>query len=86
MTRRPTLVAERVQTQVKAGLLLTVEEAASLLRISRNLCYELIRQHQIPSLRLGRLIRVPRYALEAWLGQQAGETALMGPPADKLAH
>ena len=53
------------------SLLLTVEEAASLLRIGRNTCYELVRQGRVPSVRLGRLIRVPRHALVNWLGQEA---------------
>lgn len=44
--------------------MLTVPEAAKLLRIGRNLAYELVAQGEIPSLRLGRLIRVPRAALE----------------------
>jgi excisionase family DNA binding protein len=52
--------------------LLTVEEAAAVLRIGRNMCYELIRQGQIPHVRLGRLIRVPRFGLESWIAQQSG--------------
>ena len=47
--------------------LLTVVEAARMLRISRNLAYELIAQHQIPCIRLGRVIRVPRGALLDWV-------------------
>ena len=43
---------------------LTVDEAAKLLGISRNLAYELVRLGQIPSVRLGRRIVVPRAALE----------------------
>ena len=50
--------------------LLTVDEAAAVLRIGRNTCYELVRQGQIPYIRLGRLIRVPRHALMSWLGEQ----------------
>lgn len=52
--------------------MLKVGEAAYQLRISRNLCYELIRQGQIPHIRLGRLIRVPRFGLESWLARQSG--------------
>lgn len=48
--------------------MLTVPEAAKLLRIGRNLAYELVSQGEIPSVRLGRLIRVPRAALEERLG------------------
>jgi excisionase family DNA binding protein len=52
--------------------LLTVVEAARLLRIGRNTCYDLIRQGEIPHVRLGRIIRVPRFGLEAWIARQAG--------------
>ena len=52
--------------------LLKVEEAARLLRIGRNTCYDLIRQGQIPHVRLGRIIRVQRFGLESWIARQAG--------------
>lgn len=55
----------------QAPALLTVEEAARLLRIGRNTCYELIRQQRIPHVRLGRLIRVPRTGLEEWIAREA---------------
>ncbi len=48
--------------------LLTVSEAAALLRIGRNLAYQLVAEGEIPSLRLGRLIRIPRSALEHRIG------------------
>ena len=52
--------------------LLKVEEAARLLRIGRNTCYDLIRQGEIPHVRLGRIIRVQRFGLESWIARQAG--------------
>ena len=45
-------------------LTLTVEEAGRLLGISRALAYELVARGELPSLRLGRRIVVPRRALE----------------------
>jgi excisionase family DNA binding protein len=48
----------------ESPLLLTVEEAAALLRIGRNTAYELIAQGALPHVRLGRLIRVPRHSVE----------------------
>lgn len=42
---------------------LTVEEAAKLLRLKRSHAYELVKRGVIPSIRLGRLIRVPREPL-----------------------
>lgn len=50
-------------------LALTVEQAAKLLNISRNLAYDLVRQRVIPSLRLGRIIRISRSRLEEWMVQ-----------------
>jgi excisionase family DNA binding protein len=52
-------------------LLLTVPETAKLLRISRNLAYELVARGEIPSVRFGRLIRVPRAALDQRIGRTA---------------
>jgi excisionase family DNA binding protein len=49
----------------------TVEEAASILRISRGSAYEAVRQGEIPSVKIGRCIRVPRAALEAKLAAVA---------------
>ena len=45
-------------------LTLSVEEAGRLLGISRALAYELVARGELPSLRLGRRIVVPRRALE----------------------
>ena len=48
-------------------LTLRVEEAAALLGISRGLAYELVNRGELPALRLGRRIVVPRVKLEAFL-------------------
>lgn len=42
---------------------LTIEEAASVLGIGRSAAYSAARRGEIPSLRLGRTIRVPTAAL-----------------------
>ncbi len=51
-------------------MLLTVEEAADVLRIGRTLAYTLARRYQatsgrdgLPVVRVGYLLRVPRWAL-----------------------
>jgi excisionase family DNA binding protein len=46
-------------------LTLSVEEAAAALGISRALAYELVARGELPCLRLGRRIVVPRRALLA---------------------
>lgn len=50
-------------------LTLSVEEAAQLLGISRGLAYVLVRRGELPRLRLGRRIVVPRRALEELVAQ-----------------
>jgi excisionase family DNA binding protein len=47
---------------------LSVREAAALLGISKDLAYDLVARGELPSLRLGRRIVVPRRALIAFLG------------------
>ncbi len=47
----------------------TVEEAAERLGISRNSAYEAVRRGEIPSLRIGRRVLIPRAALERMLEQ-----------------
>jgi excisionase family DNA binding protein len=45
-------------------LTLTVGEAARLLRLSRAFTYELVAQGDLPSLRFGRRVVIPRIAIE----------------------
>ena len=54
---------------------LTVEEAASVVRIGRTAAYQLAARYEatdgregLPVVRFGRLLRVPRARLEAWAG------------------
>ena len=65
---------------------LTVEEAAVLVRIGRTAAYQLARQYLatdgvegMPVRRIGRQLRVPRDLLEAWVG------TTLHPPAEKAA-
>src|SRR5207302_168417 len=43
---------------------LTVDECRTYLGLSRGLCYDLLRRGLLPSVKFGRLIRVPKAALE----------------------
>lgn len=47
---------------------LTVAETARLLRIGRTACYAAIQSGDIPSIRVGRSVRVPRHRLVQLLG------------------
>lgn len=48
-------------------LVYTIEEAARLLRIGRAAGYQAARAGQLPTIRVGRTLRVPRAALERLL-------------------
>ncbi len=50
-------------------LTLTVEETARLLGIGRNLCYDRVKTGEIPVIKIGRRLLVPRKALEKLLDQ-----------------
>ena len=48
-------------------LTLSVEEAARLLGIGRNLCYDRVKTGEIPAIKIGRRLLVSRSALEKLL-------------------
>jgi excisionase family DNA binding protein len=54
-----------------APVLITVEEAARLLRISRGKAYAMAATRELPVVRMGRSIRVRRDRLEAWLDDRS---------------
>jgi excisionase family DNA binding protein len=57
-------------------LVLSVTEAAEILGISRAFAYELVARSELPHIRLGRRIVVPRIQLDRLLdGHDAHETA-----------
>jgi excisionase family DNA binding protein len=49
---------------------LKVPEVAEMLRIARNTVYQLVGEGEIPSVRIGRSLRVSRKELERWLEEQ----------------
>ncbi len=54
-------------------MLLTVDEAAAVLRIGRNGAYAAVANGSLPSVRIGRTIRVPRDALALLIGADVRE-------------
>jgi excisionase family DNA binding protein len=55
--------------------LLTVDQVAEMLQISRWSVYRLIWVNDLRSVQIGRCRRVPREALDAYLGQLISEAA-----------
>lgn len=72
---QPQSVAQQSQP-LEERLTITVDEAAELLGVSRSTAYSLVRQGELPSLRLGRRIVVPVRRLLALLDA--------GPPRDGM--
>ncbi len=53
-------------------LMLTVEEAAAVLRIGRNTAYAAVADGSLPAIRFGSRIRIPRAGLAALVMHEAG--------------
>ncbi len=73
MVHHPTIVmptSHRISSHSLASerLVFTVGEAAELLGISRAFAYELVARGELPVIRLGRRIVVPKAALLAMVG------------------
>lgn len=60
--------------------LLKATEVAQIMGIGRSLVYELIAQGQIPSIRLGRCIRIPVEALQKWIEEQEKQKSINSLP------
>ena len=50
-------------------LTLSVPETAKVLGIGRNLCYDRIKMGEIPAIKIGRRLLVPKKALEKLLSE-----------------
>lgn len=62
----------KVETSPPERRVVTLNEAAVMLRISRGSAYEAARRKEIPTIRIGRRLLVPAAALERML---AGNSA-----------
>ncbi|MBX7096443.1 MAG: helix-turn-helix domain-containing protein [Myxococcaceae bacterium] len=70
----PTGKAERQShaLEPKSDAVLTVPEAATLLRLNPKTVYEAVSRGELPHQRIGRRIRLSRSALITWLSQGQG--------------
>lgn len=59
-------------------LLLTPEEAAESLRISRSKIYALMKKQEIPSLKIWGSTRIPAEQLRVWIARQVIPTTDQG--------
>jgi len=58
-------------TTTEEAEVLTIAEAAKVLRVARNTVYQATKRGDIPSIRVGRRILIPREALDRMLKPDA---------------
>ncbi|MBI4321042.1 MAG: helix-turn-helix domain-containing protein [Chloroflexi bacterium] len=56
-------------------LLLKPMDAAELIEVGRSRIYEMLQKGELPSVRIGRSVRVPVSALRQWVEEQGKQTA-----------
>ena len=72
--RHSTTVQERPPADARPEpLLLTVEQTATLLSLSRTLIYNLLASGELESLKLAGIRRIPRQAVLDWIERQRAE-------------
>ena len=62
------------QLVVGGPLLLRADEAAALLAIGRTKVFEMMAAGELPVIRIGRCVRIPKDQLARWIDDQARET------------
>jgi excisionase family DNA binding protein len=56
-------------------LLYTVADIQEICSLGRTKVYELLRTHELPSIRVGRVLRIPAKSLEEWIEKQQKKEA-----------
>ncbi len=69
------MVREEVRVE---RLLLRPMEAAEILGLGRAKIYELLREGALPSIRIGKAVRIPADRLRTWVEDQASGVSVGG--------
>ena len=73
------------RTRPLVPLLLRASEVASLLGLGRSTVFALLADGELPIVRIGRSVRVPRAALERWIDEQTYPATYRGDVKGPLA-
>lgn len=65
----PPLPKNSPDSEPPTPLLLTVPQTAKLLQLGLNRVYEMCRTGDLPTVNVGKQVRIPRQALERWANQ-----------------
>ena len=68
-------MSEGRQGATVEALLLRADEAAIVLGIGRTKVFEMLASGELPAIRIGRCVRVPKDRLERWIDEQANAHA-----------
>jgi excisionase family DNA binding protein len=66
-------VLPRREVERPHALLLRPKEAAASLGVGRTTLYELLRTGELPAVHIGRSVRIPTHALQAWVERHLSE-------------
>jgi excisionase family DNA binding protein len=67
VSRRDAMAQDRITRDTKWEMLpdfLTPEEARAYLNLGRTTVYDLVRRGELPAVRFGKMLRIPREALK----------------------
>lgn len=67
-------VVTLVKVDTDEPVLLRAEEVSRLLQIGRTMTFELIASGDLPVIRIGRSVRVPKPELERWIRERTTST------------
>ena len=68
--------APRETTLIEESALLTIEQVAQQLNVPKSYAYELVRQHKLKAIRLGKYVRVEPVSLAHYLATLAASSQL----------
>lgn len=71
---RPNGTAQRESAPVESDALLTIEQVAQRLNVPKSNAYELVRQHKLEAVRLGKYVRVAPDMLGRYMATLAGSS------------
>ena len=57
----------------QSKLLLSPEETCAVLGVKRSTLFKMLETHEIPSIKVGRLRKIPSASLAAWVQRQVEE-------------
>jgi excisionase family DNA binding protein len=64
--------------KMEERVLLRADEVRAMLGIGRSKVFEMMASGELPVVRMGRLVRVPRHALERWIAERSAVGAGLG--------